>query len=81
MVAGTASALATLLAGGQIPTAVTLRAAPWWSYLGGLIVAFYVFTITFLAPRLIFASCARRPGAKAPTAKTTANIERMLKLP
>jgi bacterial/archaeal transporter family-2 protein len=52
VVAGAASAGAALLAGGQIPTAAALRAAPWWSYLGGLIVAFYVFTITFLAPRL-----------------------------
>ena len=52
VVAGIASAVAVLLAGGQLPAAATLRAAPWWSYLGGLIVAFYVFTITFLAPRL-----------------------------
>jgi bacterial/archaeal transporter family-2 protein len=52
VVAGLASAGAALLAGGQIPAAATLRAAPWWSYLGGFIVAFYVFTITFLAPRL-----------------------------
>jgi transporter family-2 protein len=29
-----------------------LREAPWWSFSGGLIVAFYVLTITFLAPRL-----------------------------
>lgn len=52
VVAGAASVVAVLLAGGQLPTTVALRAAPWWSYLGGLIVAFYVFTITFLAPRL-----------------------------
>jgi transporter family-2 protein len=52
VVAGAASAGAALLAGGQMPTAAALRAAPWWSYLGGVIVAFYVFTITFLAPRL-----------------------------
>ena len=52
VVAGAASAVAALLAGGHIPAAVNLRAAPWWSYVGGLIVAFYVFTITFLAPRL-----------------------------
>ena len=52
VVAGTASAGAALLAGGQLPTAAALRAAPWWSYLGGVIVAFYVFTITFLAPRV-----------------------------
>ena len=52
VVAGTASAGDALLAGRQLPTAAALRAAPWWSYLGGVIVAFYVFTITFLAPRL-----------------------------
>ncbi len=41
-------------AGGSLPfpSVAELRAAPWWSYTGGLIVAFYVFTITFLAPRL-----------------------------
>jgi transporter family-2 protein len=52
VVAGAASAVGVLVAGGQMPTAAALRAAPWWSYLGGFIVAFYVFTITFLAPRL-----------------------------
>ena len=52
VVAGVATAAGALLAGGQIPSGAALRAAPWWSYLGGLIVAFYVFTITFLAPRL-----------------------------
>jgi transporter family-2 protein len=52
VVAGVATAVGALLAGGQIPSAAALRAAPWWSYIGGLIVAFYVFTITFLAPRL-----------------------------
>jgi transporter family-2 protein len=52
VVAGVVTAAGALLAGGPIPTAAALRAAPWWSYVGGLIVAFYVFTITFLAPRL-----------------------------
>jgi transporter family-2 protein len=52
VVAGAASAAVVLLTGGQLPTATALRAAPWWSYLGGFVVAFYVFTITFLAPRL-----------------------------
>ena len=51
-VAGAASAVVVLLARGQVPPAAALSAAPWWSYLGGVIVAFYVFTITFLAPRL-----------------------------
>jgi len=52
LVAAAATALVTLLAGQGWPDAATLREAPWWSYSGGLIVAFYVFTITFLSPRL-----------------------------
>jgi bacterial/archaeal transporter family-2 protein len=44
---------ATVLASGQsFPAWTELGEAPWWSYSGGLIVAFYVLTITFLAPRL-----------------------------
>jgi transporter family-2 protein len=50
--AGASSAAVVLLAGGGLPTMATLGAAPWWSFIGGFIVAFYVFTITFLAPRL-----------------------------
>lgn len=52
LVAGLASAAAALLAGAALPGAGSLQAAPWWSYLGGLIVAFYVFAITFLVPRI-----------------------------
>lgn len=52
VVAGTVAAAAVLLAGSPMPTVASLRAAPWWSYVGGFIVAFYVLTITFLAPRL-----------------------------
>jgi transporter family-2 protein len=52
VVAGAVTALAVLVSRDSIPTAASLRAAPWWSYVGGLIVAFYVFSITFLAPRL-----------------------------
>ena len=52
LVAGAATALAVVVARQPIPTVGTLRTAPWWSYLGGLIVAFYVFSITFLAPRI-----------------------------
>ncbi len=52
VVAGLATTVSLLVAGGSLPPAAALRAAPWWSYLGGFIVAFYVFTITFLAPRL-----------------------------
>jgi bacterial/archaeal transporter family-2 protein len=51
-VAMVASVLAALLAGARIPATESLTAAPWWSFLGGLIVAFYVFTITFLVPRI-----------------------------
>ena len=52
VVAAGATAL-TLLASGQgFPEMGELRQAPWWSFSGGLIVAFYVLTITFLAPRL-----------------------------
>ena len=52
LVAGMATALVAMAQGGTVPGWTDLRAAPWWSYTGGLIVAFYVFTITFLAPRL-----------------------------
>jgi len=52
VVAGVVTALAVLVSRDSIPAAASLRAAPWWSYIGGLIVAFYVFSITFLAPRL-----------------------------
>jgi bacterial/archaeal transporter family-2 protein len=52
LVAGLATALVALTQGGTLPAWTDIRGAPWWSYSGGLIVAFYVFTITFLAPRL-----------------------------
>jgi transporter family-2 protein len=52
LVATAAAALGLVVAGATIPGPAALSAAPWWSYTGGLIVAFYVFTITFLAPRL-----------------------------
>jgi transporter family-2 protein len=52
VVAAAATALATLALGQGLPAAADLTKAPWWSYSGGLIVAFYVFTITFLSPRL-----------------------------
>ena len=48
-----ATTLAALgLMGGVVPTRQELFGAPWWGYTGGLIVALYVLTITFLAPRL-----------------------------
>lgn len=52
VVAGISTAVSMLLTGGQVPSGTALGAAPWWGYVGGFIVAFYVFTITFLAPRL-----------------------------
>ncbi len=36
----------------RAPTVADLQTAPVWSYVGGLIVAVYVLSITFLAPRL-----------------------------
>lgn len=50
IVAAVATGLTVMTSG--VPTVADLRQAPWWSYSGGLIVAFYVLTITFLAPRL-----------------------------
>ncbi len=50
--ASVATAAVVLLSGKGVPDAATLKAAPWWSFSGGFIVAFYVFTITFLSPRL-----------------------------
>lgn len=35
-----------------LPEVTQLKAAPAYSYLGGLVVAFYVIVITFIAPRL-----------------------------
>jgi transporter family-2 protein len=51
-VATVATAAALLLSGQGLPSAAVLRTAPWWSFSGGFIVAFYVFTITFLSPRI-----------------------------
>jgi transporter family-2 protein len=47
-----AASLALALSGNGWPSFGELREAPWWSFSGGPIVAFYVLTITFLAPRL-----------------------------
>lgn len=51
-VAAIATGLVVLASGQGFPAMPDLREAPWWSYSGGPIVAFYVLTITFLAPRL-----------------------------
>jgi transporter family-2 protein len=52
VVAALATALAAIVTGARIPPLAELKAVPWWGFTGGIIVAFYVFTITFLAPRL-----------------------------
>jgi transporter family-2 protein len=52
IVAAASTALAVFLSGQGLPVAKAVGEAPWWSFSGGLIVAFYVFTITFLSPRL-----------------------------
>jgi bacterial/archaeal transporter family-2 protein len=51
-VALTVSAVGLVVSGAEIPDVAALRSTPWWSLTGGLIVAFYVFSITFLAPRI-----------------------------
>ena len=52
VIAGLATATVLALTGVSLPGLAEVRRAPWWSYLGGLIVAFYVLTITFLVPRI-----------------------------
>jgi transporter family-2 protein len=52
VVAGVATALLLVATGKGMPQSAALSDAPWWSYSGGFIVAFYVLTITYLAPRL-----------------------------
>ena len=52
VVSALAAGTAVLVSGRGLPDVALLKEAPWWSYSGGLIVAFYVFTITFLSPRL-----------------------------
>ena len=52
VVASAVSIVAVLVTGSSMPPLDELLAAPWWSYVGGVIVAGYVLTITFLAPRL-----------------------------
>ena len=51
-VAFVVAAVVLLLSHKGVPAMAELQQAPWWSYSGGPIVAFYVLTITFLAPRL-----------------------------
>jgi bacterial/archaeal transporter family-2 protein len=51
-VAGATTIAAIALIPGSAPSWGQFRAAPAWSFIGGVIVAVYVLTITFLAPRL-----------------------------
>jgi transporter family-2 protein len=51
-VAALTTLAALALSRAPLPPLAGLRAAPWWAYIGGAIVATYVLTITFLAPRL-----------------------------
>jgi transporter family-2 protein len=51
-VALAATAAGVAMSGAPVPAMAQLQSAPWWSFSGGLIVAFYVFSITFLAPRI-----------------------------
>jgi transporter family-2 protein len=52
-VAGAATTIAAIvLIPSSAPSWGQFRAAPAWSFIGGAIVAVYVLTITFLAPRL-----------------------------
>lgn len=56
-VTGLLAVLAYVLVSGQtFPSMTQLKNAPWYGYMGGLIVAFYVIVITFAAPRLGVAS-------------------------
>ena len=52
IVAGVTAITAILLTGAKLPSFKEFGAAPWWSYIGGIIVASYVLTITFLVPRI-----------------------------
>ena len=52
VIAGVTAITAVLLTGAKLPSLREFTAAPWWSYIGGIIVATYVLTITFLVPRI-----------------------------
>jgi transporter family-2 protein len=57
--------LVSLLSTGRLPSITALRGAQWADFAGGAIVAAYVLSITFLAPRfgvgnaILFAVCAQ----------------------
>ena len=47
-----ASAVGVIVTGATRPTLAAFSGAPTWAYLSGAIITFYIFTITFVAPRL-----------------------------
>ena len=52
LIAALATGVGILLTGAKPPAPSAFRLAPWWVYLSGFIFTFYLFTITFVAPRL-----------------------------
>lgn len=52
VVGALAMSLITLLARAPAPTSAGLSAAPWWSYLGGTLGAFFVTTAVMLVPKM-----------------------------
>jgi transporter family-2 protein len=52
LTAAVAGLIGILLTGAPRPTIAAFSAAPWWSYLSGAILLFYIYVITFVAPRL-----------------------------
>src|SRR5213075_901317 len=47
-----ATCVGILVTGAVRPPLSSFSGAPWWVYLSGVIITFYIFTITFVAPRL-----------------------------
>src|ERR1051325_11417022 len=52
LTAAVASAVGILLTGVARPSTAALSAALWWSFMRGAIILFYIYLITFVAPRL-----------------------------
>jgi transporter family-2 protein len=48
---GLASTAAVAVLTSSVPTLSAIAAAPWYCLLGGVIVAFYILSVTYLAPR------------------------------
>lgn len=51
-VAAGAMLVAAVLTRQPVPALAQAQAAPWWSWLGGIVGAVYIFLLVFLAPRL-----------------------------